>query len=69
MDKRKYNKYKYGRIVDDCLDDDSDRYVKISKKRNKNNINLGRNDQCSCGSGLKYKNCCMKKNRNRKNNE
>jgi SWIM/SEC-C metal-binding protein len=21
----------------------------------------GRNDPCPCGSGLKYKNCCMKK--------
>ena len=22
---------------------------------------LGRNDPCPCGSGKKYKNCCMKK--------
>jgi len=24
--------------------------------------NIGRNDKCPCGSGLKYKQCCMKKN-------
>lgn len=29
----------------------------ISQKRN-----IGRNDLCSCGSGLKYKKCCMSKN-------
>lgn len=23
------------------------------------NSNLGRNDLCSCGSGLKYKRCCL----------
>ena len=23
---------------------------------------IGRNDKCSCGSGLKYKQCCLKKN-------
>lgn len=22
---------------------------------------IGRNDQCSCGSGAKYKHCCLKK--------
>lgn len=25
------------------------------------NKKIGRNDPCSCGSGKKYKNCCMKK--------
>jgi len=24
-----------------------------------NNITIGRNDPCNCGSGKKYKNCCM----------
>ena len=24
--------------------------------------NVGRNDKCPCGSGKKYKNCCMAKN-------
>ena len=22
-------------------------------------LRLGRNDQCACGSGLKYKHCCL----------
>jgi uncharacterized protein YecA (UPF0149 family) len=22
--------------------------------------NIGRNDECPCGSGKKYKNCCMR---------
>lgn len=26
------------------------------------NKTLGRNDPCSCGSGKKYKNCCLSKN-------
>lgn len=25
-----------------------------------NEIKIGRNDPCSCGSGKKYKNCCGK---------
>ena len=24
-------------------------------------VNVGRNDQCFCGSGKKYKKCCMNK--------
>jgi len=24
---------------------------------------VGRNDPCPCGSGKKYKNCCLKKNK------
>lgn len=24
---------------------------------------IGRNDKCSCGSGIKYKNCCLEKNK------
>ena len=24
-------------------------------------MNIGRNDTCSCGSGLKYKKCCINK--------
>lgn len=31
-------------------------YVRESKK-------LSRNDLCSCGSGLKYKKCCLNKNK------
>jgi preprotein translocase subunit SecA len=25
-------------------------------------ISVGRNDPCPCGSGKKYKNCCLKRN-------
>ncbi len=25
------------------------------------NMKIGRNDQCHCGSGKKYKKCCMNK--------
>ena len=28
---------------------------------------IGRNEQCPCGSGKKYKNCCLKKERYSKN--
>ena len=28
---------------------------------------IGRNDPCPCGSGKKYKNCCLRKERNIKN--
>ena len=31
--------------------------VKVSIK---NDNKVGRNDQCPCGSGKKYKNCCGK---------
>ena len=39
--------------------------VVSEKDANKNNANIdysnvGRNDKCPCGSGKKYKNCCMK---------
>ena len=27
-----------------------------------NTINMGRNDPCYCGSGKKYKHCCINKN-------
>ena len=39
----------------------------VSKKEEKKNTgdidysNIGRNDKCPCGSGKKYKNCCMEK--------
>ena len=38
------------RAIDDVLK---------GKPRNK----IGRNDQCPCGSGLKYKKCCLKYSR------
>jgi uncharacterized protein YecA (UPF0149 family) len=39
----------------------------VSKKEDKKLVenvdfsNVGRNDKCPCGSGKKYKNCCMNK--------
>ena len=30
-------------------------------KAKKNSEHIGRNDLCPCGSGKKYKNCCMLK--------
>ena len=27
---------------------------------------IGRNDKCKCGSGQKYKNCCLDKNKKKK---
>ncbi len=30
-------------------------------KSSQNDTKVGRNDPCPCGSGLKYKNCCLKK--------
>ena len=32
------------------------------QKENIDYSNVGRNDKCPCGSGKKYKNCCMLKN-------
>ncbi|MBR2969722.1 MAG: preprotein translocase subunit SecA [Clostridia bacterium] len=34
---------------------------KVEKTSAKNNSHIGRNDLCPCGSGKKYKNCCMLK--------
>jgi len=39
---------------------------KVPKAKNfnppiKKEIQIGRNDNCPCGSGLKYKKCCMNK--------
>lgn len=37
-----------------------EKYMK-SKKENESRNKIGRNDPCPCGSGLKYKKCCLKK--------
>lgn len=42
---------------DSELNHDKDRYKSFERKTPK----LGRNDLCSCGSGKKYKKCCIKK--------
>lgn len=34
---------------------------RIEKERKVQRINIGRNDPCYCGSGKKYKKCCLKK--------
>ncbi|MFQ6752076.1 MAG: preprotein translocase subunit SecA [Clostridia bacterium] len=34
---------------------------KVEKTSARNNSHIGRNDLCPCGSGKKYKNCCMMK--------
>ena len=34
-------------------------YVEELRKKKPEYIKLGRNDQCPCGSGKKYKNCCI----------
>lgn len=31
----------------------------IGKQTSAVRIKIGRNDKCPCGSGYKYKNCCM----------
>ncbi len=35
--------------------------VRLPKARTASRIRVGRNDPCPCGSGKKYKHCCMKK--------
>ena len=37
------------------------------KLHNNKKIKVGRNDLCPCGSGLKYKKCCMLKNNKKRN--
>lgn len=41
-----------------------------SQKSNKTNLSnkVGRNDSCSCGSGKKYKKCCMHNDNNKQQN-
>lgn len=34
-------------------------YVKILRDKNPEYNNIGRNQLCPCGSGIKYKNCCL----------
>ena len=45
--------YEYGRARVDLIEKASG-YIRKDKK-------ISRNDKCSCGSGKKYKNCCIKK--------
>lgn len=38
----------------------------VIKEQNMKRVNIGRNDPCYCGSGKKYKKCCLKKDKARK---
>ena len=38
-----------------------DKMLSFSEKNEQKPQKIGRNDPCPCGSGLKYKNCCLKK--------
>ena len=40
--------------------DNSDNAAKMEPIRNRGEA-VGRNDPCPCGSGKKFKNCCMRK--------
>ena len=46
-----YNSALFGKILDEL-----DRLDAIESQPK----NIGRNDPCPCGSGKKYKNCCLK---------
>ena len=37
------------------------RATKLSNVRGRITVKLGRNDKCHCGSGIKYKKCCLRK--------
>ena len=45
--------------VDEVIDDEEEFY---KPEIIKNELKVGRNDLCPCGSGKKYKKCCIKKN-------
>ena len=45
-------------VVSGKLDTPEDNVVSFSEHRRKK---IGRNDPCPCGSGKKYKNCCLHK--------
>ncbi len=34
--------------------------IRDTIEKPKNKVKIGRNDQCPCGGGKKYKNCCLK---------
>jgi len=54
---------KYNKEIDDIIKGDKQVVVKNSNDKwvliENMNSNLGRNDKCSCGSGLKFKKCCL----------
>lgn len=44
-------------FADESLDDSNDQFSKTVQE----NFKIGRNDPCPCGSGKKYKKCCLNK--------
>ncbi|MDO4204747.1 MAG: SEC-C metal-binding domain-containing protein [Selenomonadaceae bacterium] len=49
-----------GELISGKLDPEEDNVVSLAAHR-KNKNKVGRNDPCPCGSGKKYKNCCLRK--------
>ncbi len=47
------------KIVIDLSDIDPEELNKILKPSSTNKTKVGRNDACPCGSGAKYKKCCL----------
>ena len=58
FEKNNYSEIDLDRVTDKLIDKLSDE-VKDSLKYN---VKVGRNDPCPCGSGKKYKKCCLNKN-------
>ena len=47
------------KVILDLSDIDPDELNRILKPIFAEKTKLGRNDSCPCGSGLKYKKCCL----------
>jgi len=59
----KFNEFMSGwrNGFDDNEYDDDYSYDEIIEQHVRDEAKIGRNDKCPCGSGKKYKNCCMNK--------
>jgi HEAT repeat protein len=55
-----YDEYDDDAIDDEIRDEDEDRLREKFARFERAGPKLGRNDPCPCGSGKKYKKCCMK---------
>lgn len=44
---------------ENCLDEATTLTQTVGWTKHKASPNIGRNEACSCGSGLKYKKCCL----------
>ena len=58
-----FNKGKTKGLESFSTEDFVDKFIKMEKKKvnEATNTNISRNDPCPCGSGKKYKKCCMNK--------